>query len=162
MPLTEGISQEERNKTLIRSYIEEIFNKHNLSSIERYFGGDSIEGSPQAGKGGVGSEQFINEFFEAFPEWRAAIEHIVAENDLVVVFLNGSGTHKGEFLGIPPTNKLVNIRSAELYKIENERITGHWYVMDQLNLLKQTSALLSEDISKEIKDAKMVWIPEYE
>jgi hypothetical protein len=37
-----------------------------------------------------------------------------------VVFLNGSGTHKEEFHGRPPTNKPVNIKSAELYKIENE------------------------------------------
>jgi predicted ester cyclase len=149
-----GNSQEEKNKDIIRSYIDEIFNKHNLSSIERYFGGNSVEGSPQAGKGSVGSKQFINEFFQAFPDWRATIEHIVAENDLVVVFLNGSGTHKGEFNGIPPTNKPVNIRSVELYKVVNERITGHWYVMDQLNLLKQTGALLSENANKEIKDAK--------
>ena len=96
--------------------------------------------------GGIGSKQFINEFFMAFPDWRATIEHIVAENDLVVAFLNGSGTHKGEFNGIPPTNKPVNIRSAELYKIENERITGHWYVMDQLNLLKQMGTSLSEPV----------------
>jgi predicted ester cyclase len=53
------------------------------------------------------------------------IEHMVAEDHLVVVFLNGSGTHKGEFHGIPPTNKPVNIRSADLYRIENEIITGH-------------------------------------
>jgi predicted ester cyclase len=108
MPLTEGISQEERNKTLIRSYIEEIFNKHNLSSIERYFGGNRVQDRLQAGVGG--SKRFISDFFKAFPDWRAAIEHIAAENDLVAVFLNGSGTHKGEFLGIPPTNKLVNMR----------------------------------------------------
>ena len=68
------------------------------------------------------------------------IEHMVAENNLVVAFLNGSGTHKGEFRGIPPTNKPVNIRSADLYEIENEIITGHWDIMNQLNLLKQSGA----------------------
>ena len=82
------------------------------------------------------------------------IEHIIAENNLVVVFLNGSGTHKGEFRGVQPTNNKVNIRSADLYRIENEIITGHWDVVDQLNLLKQTGALLSEDVNKEFKDAK--------
>jgi predicted ester cyclase len=146
MSRTKETSQEERNKTIIRSFIEEIFNEHNLLSVERYFGGNSIEGSPQAGKGGVGSKQFIEEFFKAFPDWRSTIEHIIAESDLVVVFLNGSGTHKGEFNGRPPTNKPVKISSAELYKVENDRITGHWYVMDQLNLLKQTAALLSEPV----------------
>jgi predicted ester cyclase len=90
------------------------------------------------------------------------IEHIVAENNLIVAFLNGSGKHKGEFKGIPPTNNLVNIRSADLYKIENEIIAGHWDVIDQLNLLKQTSALLSENANKEFKDAKVVWIRDYE
>ena len=58
------------------------------------------------------------------------IEHIVAENNLVVVFLNGTGTHKGEFRGIPPTNKTVNIRSADLYRIKNRIITGHWDVLE--------------------------------
>jgi predicted ester cyclase len=74
----------------------------------------------------------LTRFFEAFPDWRASIEHIVAENDHVMIFLNGRGTHKGEFHGIPPTNEAVNIRSADLYKIENERITGHWDVVDNL------------------------------
>ena len=49
----EVTSLQDRNKNLIRTYIDEIFNKHNLSSIEKYFGGNSIEGSSQAGKGGV-------------------------------------------------------------------------------------------------------------
>lgn len=72
-----------------------------------------------------------------------SIEHMVEENNLVMVFLNGSGTHKGEFHGIPPTNKPVNIRSADLYRIEDGIIVGHWDVVDQLNLLKQTGTLLS-------------------
>ena len=148
MPSPEGTSLEERNKTVIRSFIEEIFNEHNLLSIEKYFGKESVEGSPQAGKGGEGFKQFLTDFFKAFPDMHTTIEHMVAENNLVVAFLNGSGTHKGEFRGIPPTNKPVNIRSADLYKIENEIITGHWDVIDQLDLLKQTGALLSDDVNK--------------
>ena len=58
----------------------------------------------------------------------------------MVVFLNGIGTYKGEFQGRPPTNKQVNIRSADLYRIENEKIVGHWDVVDQLNLLQQMGA----------------------
>src|SRR5919106_912209 len=162
MSSTEESSLEERNKTLIRSFIEEIFNQHNLSSMEKYFGRDSVEGSPQAGKRGEGFKQFLTDFFKAFPDMHTTIEHIVAENNHVVVFLNGSGTHKGEFHGIPPTNKQVNIRSADLYRIENEIITGHWDVVDELNLLKQTGALLSENENKEIKDTKMIWIHDYE
>jgi predicted ester cyclase len=146
MSSTDRTSQEERNKGLIRSFIQEIFNEHELSTIEKYFGNDSVEGSPQAGKGGGGFKQFLTDFFKAFPDWQANIEHVIAENELVVIFLNGSGTQKGEFHGIPPTNKPVNIRSADLYRIEGGIITGHWDVVDQLKLLKQTGVLLSEKV----------------
>lgn len=162
MPRTEKTPQEERNKTIIRSFIEEIFNEHNLSHIEKYFGKDSVEGSPKARKGRRGFEHFLINFFKAFPDMRTSIEHMVAEKNLVVVFLNGIGTHKGEFHGIPPTYKKVNIRSADLYKIDHEIIVGHWDVVDQLNLLKQTGALLSENANKEFKDARVVWIRDYE
>jgi predicted ester cyclase len=143
---SDATSLEERNKTLIRSFINEIFNEHYLSSNEKYFAKESVEVSLHKGNVSEGFIQFISEFFKAFPDWRETIEHIVAENNLAVVFLNGFGIHKGEFHGIPPTNKQVNMRAAELYTIENERITRHWYVSDQLNLLKQTGTLLSEPL----------------
>ena len=82
MSSPEVTSLEERNKTLTRSFIEEIFNEHNLPSIEKYFGNDSVKSSPQAGKG---EEEFLTDFFNAYPDWRANIEYIVAENNLVVL-----------------------------------------------------------------------------
>jgi predicted ester cyclase len=66
--------------------------------------------------------EFLSGLFKAFPDMQTKIEHIVAENDLVVVFLNGSGTHTGEFRGKSPTNKRVNIRSADLYKIKTKKL----------------------------------------
>ncbi|HEY9398876.1 MAG TPA: ester cyclase, partial [Nitrososphaeraceae archaeon] len=113
----------------------EIFNKHNLSVIENYL-------TPQAGKGNEGFKQFLSAFFKAFPDWHANLEQIVAENNLVVIFLNGSGTHQGQFQGMPPTHKPVKIRSADLYRIENGIIVEHRDVVDQLNLLHQTGATL--------------------
>src|SRR5918999_6258233 len=100
------------NKALVKSFVEEIFNNHDLSAIEKYL----------AGQGREGFKQFLSDFFRAFPDNHTNIEHIISENDLVVVFLNGTGTHKGVFQGRLPTNKKVNIRSADLYKIENEKI----------------------------------------
>ena len=129
MPSTKGNPNEERNKTIIRSFIYEIFNGHNLLSIEKYFGEGSVEGSPQADEG-EGFKEFLTDFFIAFPDWRANIEHMIAEENIVVVFLNGTGTHKGVFHGIPLTNKAVNIRSADLYRVEDGIITGYCDVVD--------------------------------
>ena len=118
------------NKALVKSFVEEVFNNHNLSVIEKYLAGPGKEGFKQ-----------LSEFFTAFSDVHADIEHIVAEDSLVIVFLNFTGTHKGIFQGRPPTNKTVKIRSADLYKVENEKIAEHWDVVDQLDLLQQIGAI---------------------
>jgi predicted ester cyclase len=126
------------NKALVKLFVEEVFNNHDISAIEKYF---SNKNPPL---GSEGFKQSLSAQFKAFPDIQAKIEHIVAENDLVVVFLNFTATQQGEFQGVPPTNKPVNIRSADLYRIENEKIAEHWDVVDQLNLLQQTGATLSQ------------------
>ena len=103
------------NKALVKSFVEEVFNNHDISATEKYL----------AGQGNKEFKQFkesLTPFFTAFPDIHANIEHIVAEDNLVVVFLNFTGTHKGEFQGITPTNKKINIRSVDLYKIEDEKL----------------------------------------
>jgi predicted ester cyclase len=67
----------------------------------------------------------------------------------VVVFLNFTGTHTGVFQGRPSTNKIVNTRSADLYKIENEKIVEHWDVVDQLDLLQQTGEITFKQANQE-------------
>jgi predicted ester cyclase len=126
------------NKALVKSFAEEVFNKHDLSSIEKYL----------TEQGSEGFKQFLSEFFTAFPDIHANIEHVVAENDLVVVFLNFTGTHKGEYQERPSTNKQITTRSADLYRIENEKIVEHWDVVDQLNLLQQTGAITFDKLNK--------------
>jgi predicted ester cyclase len=78
------------NKELIESFVEDIFNKHDILAAEKYFVKDSTTGG--------GFKQFISALLRAFPDMHTKIEHIVSENDLVVVFLNGSGTHTGDFV----------------------------------------------------------------
>jgi steroid delta-isomerase-like uncharacterized protein len=127
------------NKALVKSFVEEVFNKHNLSATEKYL---TVQGIEEF-------KQFLSTFFTAFPDIHANIEHIVAENSLVVVFFNWTGTHIGEFQGMPPTNKPVNIRSADLYRIENEIIVEHLDVVDQLNLLQQIGAITFKQLNQE-------------
>lgn len=124
------------NKALVESFVEDVYNKHDISATEKYF---AKENPPP---GSEGFKQSLGAQFNAFPDIQAKIEHIVSENDLVVVFLNFTGTHTGEFQGVPPTNKKISIRSANLYRIVYEKIAEHWGVVDQLNLLQQTGTTL--------------------
>ena len=130
------------NKELIKSFIEEVFNKRNLEVIDKYHAA-KLTNLP--GKTAESFKKFLTTLFSGFPDLHVNIEHILAENDFVLVFLNFTGTHRGGFEGMIPTNKLVKIRSADLYRIENGKIVEHWDVVDRLDLLKQTGAITFED-----------------
>ena len=64
----------------------------------------------------------------AFPDIHVTIEHMLTENSIVLIFLNWTGTHKGEFQGMPATNKQINMRTADLFRIDttNGTIIEHW------------------------------------
>jgi predicted ester cyclase len=85
-------------KALVKSFVEGVFNNHDISATEKYLAGHRNEEFKQF-------KESLTLFFTAFPDIHANIEHIVAEDNLVVVFLNFTGTHKGEFQGRSPTNK---------------------------------------------------------
>jgi predicted SnoaL-like aldol condensation-catalyzing enzyme len=130
------------NKSLIKSFVQEVFNKHNLTALDKYYAPNVTLHNSMAGQGRQVFRQFFTLFFSAFPDIYVTVEHIVAENHVVLVFLNWTGTHKGEFQGIAPTNKPINMRTADLFRINNNNtIVEQWDVVDPLNLLKQIGAL---------------------
>jgi steroid delta-isomerase-like uncharacterized protein len=126
-------SEEEYNKRLVTSFIEEVFNGHNMSAVDRYYAEDLIQHNPQLGKGSEGFKKFFGSFFEGFPDSHTTIEHMIAEGNLVMAFLNTTATQTGEYLGAPPTNKTIVMRSADLFRIENGMIVEHWDVVGSLN-----------------------------
>jgi predicted ester cyclase len=132
------LALEEKNKDLIKSFVEEVFNKQNLAAIDKYHAANLTNGS---GKTSESFKKSLTTLFSGFPDLHVNIEHLLAENNLVLVFLNFTGTHKGQFEGMSPTNNPVKIRSANLYRIERGKIVEHWDVVDQLDLLKQTNMI---------------------
>lgn len=121
------------NKELIKSFIDEVFNKHDLTAIDKYLVANLTDGS---GKTPESFKKSLTALFSGFPDLHVNIEHIV-----VLVFLNFTGTHRAQYEGLLATNKLVNIRSADLYRIENDKIVEHWDVVDRLDLLKEIGAI---------------------
>ena len=71
--------------------MQEVFNKHNLTALDKYYAPNIIQHNPMAGQGRQGFKQFFIPFFSAFPDVHATIEHILAENSVVLVFLNWTG-----------------------------------------------------------------------
>ena len=64
---------------------------------------------------------------------------IIAEGDKVVTRFRSNGTHEGEFKGIAPTGREVEIFEVCIYRIENGKIAEQWGFPDELSLRNQIS-----------------------
>lgn len=74
-------------------------------------------------------ETFKDTFLEArnaFPDLSVAVEDIMAEGDRVAARVTMRGTHRGEFQGIAPTGKRVEVKAIDMFRISDGRIVEHW------------------------------------
>jgi predicted ester cyclase len=86
------------------------------------------------GAGFVGSH-LVDELLKR--DNRVIIEDLIAEGDKVVCRFTASGTHQGEFMGIPPTEKRVTIMKIHIYRIIGGKIVECWGLFDQMGLMQQ-------------------------
>ena len=73
----------------------------------------------------------------AFPGYELRIEQMIAEGDLVSVIGRASGTHKGPFMGMPPTGKSWDVPLHITYRVKEGKIVEHWMVLDTAAFMQQ-------------------------
>lgn len=78
----------------------------------------------------------------AFPDRVDVIEQVIADGDRVGLLFRVTGTHTGNFFGIPPTGKRVNVYEVALLRIVNGQMVEGWFMMDEAELLRQLGAPL--------------------
>lgn len=93
-------------------------------------GGEEIHGLK-------GFKQSMSEFYNAFPDSHFTIDDMVFEGDKVVVRWTMTGTHKGEFGGIPPTNKKVTMWGIYIDRIAGDKFVETWERFDTLGMMQQ-------------------------
>ncbi len=82
------------------------------------------------------------EFFEAaFPKYELFIEEFMTEGNKVLILARLNGIHAGEFNGIPPTGRKIDLPFAIRYTMENGLITDHWLIADQMLLMEQLGVM---------------------
>jgi predicted ester cyclase len=77
------------------------------------------------------------DFRAAFPDWREDIVELVAEGDTVVGRFKCSGTHQGEFLGLPPTGRRFEVDEVYFLKFRDGKIVEFWGLEDNFSRLHQ-------------------------
>jgi steroid delta-isomerase-like uncharacterized protein len=73
----------------------------------------------------------------AFPDYRWKLHHLVIEPPWIAAHFANSGTHRGTFLGVPPTGRSVSTQEFAFYRVDDGRIVEVWVTADDLHLLQQ-------------------------
>ena len=134
----------EENKALISRFVEELFNQGNMSLANELLAPDFVEREqlpPGVPDGREGVKALTSMLRSAFPDFKATIEDMVAEGDKVVVRMTWSGTHKGEFMGIPASGKSVSIGVIDIIRVNKGKLVEHWGQMDSMGMMQQLGVM---------------------
>jgi steroid delta-isomerase-like uncharacterized protein len=135
----------ERNKSIVQQFLDEAYNKGNLSVGDKWLAADCVLHFASTDiKGLEGWKQFATMFLTAFPNLHVSIEDIVAEEDKVVARWTAHGTHKGPFRDIAPTGKHVTWMGIAIYRFAGGKIGEIWGLNDALGLMQQLGVIPSE------------------
>jgi steroid delta-isomerase-like uncharacterized protein len=93
--------------------------------------------APGQGPGPKGYRAFFTEMRTAFPDLKADLVALVADDESIAFAYTLSGTHKGPLMGIPATGKKVSIRGVQFSKFRDGKMVERWGSSDQLGMLQQ-------------------------
>jgi predicted ester cyclase len=118
-----------------------MLNEHNPDLVDRFVAREYRNHNAFVGDGREANRTFWSGFFTALPDVTATMEDLVIAGDRVVGRFVYRGTHAGEFMGIPPTGRRVEMRSIDIWRVENGMFVEHWDELNALQLLAQMGAL---------------------
>ncbi len=127
---------EEANKEIVRRFLEEGFRTGDIDVLTELVSPNFIEneaGSPLADDFSI---ELMNEMTtmlsDAITDFEIEIVEMIAEDDKVAVLATWTGTHEGDFMGMPASGNEVAVPVFDLFRIEDGQIAEHWGVTDNL------------------------------
>jgi predicted ester cyclase len=95
----------------------------------------------------AGLKQMAPMFRAAFPDIEIVPECLLADGDRVVDLVTVRGTHQGEFMGIPPSGKPIEMQEIHIARIVDGRIVERWTQFDIFGLLQQIGGIPSAPVT---------------
>ena len=130
-------------KAMVQRGVEEIFNKKNLTYIDDFIATDVVDHSapPRLPPGIEDYRLKVGAFTSAFPDLQITYEPMIAEGDMVAGRFPLTGTHQGEFAGIPATGKQVSVTGHDFVRLTDGKLVEHWVEMDTLGMMQQLGVI---------------------
>ena len=133
----------EQNKALYRRLTDEAWNAGKLEVLDQILSPDFLDHEEYPGKvpGRDGTKQLIAMTRTAFPDIHTTVDDLIAEGDKVVAISTARGTHRGPYLGMPPTGKPIKLAIIDVFRCANGKIVEHWGLTDALGMMQQLGAV---------------------
>lgn len=132
----------EDKKDIVRRY-QEIHNSNDLDALSEVVSEELLTPKMMSGmKPGLqGAKQVHATTLMGMPDWHTEINDLIAEGDRVVARITMTGTHTGNFWGIPATGRRVEFSGIYIVRIADGKIVEHWGEEDGVSLLQQLGVL---------------------
>ncbi len=133
----------DQRKDLVRRFYDEVMNEGDLDRIAELCTEDMVdhESPPGTPEGIEGVKMFIGMFRTGFPDIHVELVSAVEEGDMVAARCRVTGTHEGEFMGVPPSHSKIDIEWIDMIRLEGDKCAEHWGVSDNLGLMQQIGAM---------------------
>lgn len=128
------------NKAIVQRLYEEVWNRRKLEVIKEIISPSHALQAPNIFGSATGPEAYkrnVQAFLTGFPDLRWTIEDTIAEKDKVVACWSISGTHKGDFMGSPATNKKVSVEGITIHNVAGGKIMDSYSNWDVLGMMQQ-------------------------
>ncbi|HEX6510319.1 MAG TPA: ester cyclase [Chloroflexota bacterium] len=131
------------NATIVRRFVDEVITQGQIDRIAEFVSEDVVEQVPFPGQGpGVeGLKDVLRGMRSAFPDLVFTTEEQVAQGDKVASRFEWTGTHQGEFLGVPATGRKVRVWGIVIDRLVEGRIKDTRIIMDIFGLMMQLGAI---------------------
>ncbi len=131
----------EENKAIARKFFR-MFELGDPSMADEFVATDYYNhDAPDPSIGLEGVKSAVIAFKKAFPDAQVNIAYQLAEGDKVASRYTWSGTHQGEFYGVPATGKRVNWTATVTFRIADGKIREAWLNSDQWGLMQQLGVI---------------------
>lgn len=134
----------EANKALVRKLFEGA-DRSDASVIDEVVSDNYVDHNPppfqSAATGAAGAHESFQTAMKIFSDWKHEIVQQFSDGDYVITHVVGRGTHTGDFLGVPATNKPVEMPGIAIHRIDNGKVVEHWGQVDGLGMLMQMGAV---------------------
>ena len=135
-------------KALIERFYDAVFNLPNLTEVRNLIISDYIDHNPINPKSvsGIDGLKHTAKLLRAgFTDLNIRVKDSIVGRDRIVARIRVRGTHQGEFMGVKPTGKQIDISAIEIYGIVGEKISERWGHLDGIELLQQLGVIQSQD-----------------